>query len=45
MIIETSTKRFEKEVVLMYKRGKDIKKLIKCKTLYNLILSDQIKRF
>ena len=29
MIIQTSTKRFEKELVLMCKRGKDIKKLIK----------------
>ena len=29
MILQTSTKRFEKELLLMYKRGKDIKKLIK----------------
>jgi len=29
MILQTSTKRFEKELTLMHKRGKDIKKLIK----------------
>lgn len=29
MIIQTSTKRFEKELSLMYKRGKDIQKLKK----------------
>ena len=29
MILQTSTKRFEKELLLMHKRGKDIKKLIK----------------
>ena len=28
MILQTSTKRFEKELVLIHKRGKDIKKLI-----------------
>lgn len=29
MILQTSTKRFEKESLLMHKRGKDIKKLVK----------------
>lgn len=29
MILQTSTKRFEKKLVLIHKRGKDIKKLIK----------------